>query len=112
MKEFKYKTIFSSEIKPLVSEDKDKHLALASFLDVSQFVPEIDTDKNIDLLPIAFNACVANRVNKNDDVVDTETAISMAEYFINKPINIEHDRTRVLGTILSYGFSEFGRTSL
>ena len=108
MKEFKYKTIFSSEIKPLVSEDKDKHLALASFLDVSQFVPEIDTDKNIDLLPIAFNACVANRVNKNDDVVDTETAISMAEYFINKPINIEHDRTRVLGTILSYGFSEFG----
>ena len=52
MKEFKYKTIFSSEIKPLVSEDKDKHLALASFLDVSQFVPEIDTDKNIDLLPM------------------------------------------------------------
>ena len=101
MKEFKYKTIFSSEIKPLVSEDKDKHLALASFLDVSKFVPEIDSDKNIDLLPIAFNACVANRVNKNDDVVDTETAISMAEYFINKPTNIEHDRTRVLGTILS-----------
>ena len=108
MKEFKYKTIFSSEIKPLVSEEKDKHLALASLLNVSDFIPDIDTQKNIDLLPVAFNACVANRVNKNDDVVDTETAISMAEYFINKPINIEHDRTRVIGTILSYGFSEFG----
>ena len=108
MKEFKYKTIFSSEIKPLVSEERDKQLALASILDVSDFLPNLDTDKNIDLLPIAFNACVANRVNKNDDVVDTDTAVSMAEYFINKPINIEHDRTRVLGTILSYGFSEFG----
>ena len=96
MKEYKYITTFSSEIKPLVSEEKDKQLALATFLNVSDFIPNIDTEKNIDLLPIAFNACVANRVNKNDDVINTETAISMAEYFINKPINIEHDRTRVL----------------
>lgn len=92
----------------MVSEAKDEHLALASALDVSRFVPDIDTDRNIDLLPIAFNACVVNRVNLNGDVVDTKTALAMYKSFVNKPINIEHNRQKVVGTILSAGFSEFG----
>jgi hypothetical protein len=104
----KYTTIFSSTIKPLVSEEKDKYLAMASLLDVGSFLPEIDTETNIDLLPVAFNACVINRVNKNGDVIDTETAARICESFINKPINIEHNRQRVMGTILTAGFSEFG----
>ena len=104
----KYTTIFSSTIKPLVSEEKDKYLAMASLLEVSDFVPELDTDTNIDLLPIAFNACVANRVNKNGDVIDTATALEIYKNFINKPINIEHNRQKVIGTILSASFSEFG----
>ena len=108
MEELKYTTIFSSTIKPLVSEDKDKYLAMASLLDVGDFIPEVDTEKNIDLLPIAFNACVANRVNKNGDVIDTPTALEIYENFINKPINIEHNRDRVVGAILTAGFSEFG----
>jgi len=103
-----YTTIFSSTIKPLVSEEKDKYLAMASLVDVGDFVPDIDTEKNIDLLPIAFNACVANRVNKNGDVIDTPTAIEIYENFVNKPINIEHNRERVVGAILTAGFSEFG----
>jgi hypothetical protein len=108
MKQHKFTTIFSSEIKPLVSEEKDKYLAMATLVEVGEFVPEIDTKKNVDLLPIAFNACVINRVNKNGDVVDTPTAIAMHKDFINKPINIEHNRDRVVGVILATGFSEFG----
>ena len=65
MKDLKYKTTFSSTIKPLVSEEKDKYLALASLADIGDFIPDVDTDENVDLLPIAFNACVVNRVNKN-----------------------------------------------
>ena len=103
-----YTTIFSSTIKPLISEEKDKYLAMASLLDVGEFLPEIDTQKNVDLLPVAFNACVANRVNKNGDAIDTETALKICDSFINKPINIEHNRQRVMGTILTAGFSEFG----
>lgn len=103
-----YTTIFSSSIKPLVSEEKDKYLALASLEKVGDFVPDIDTDANVDLLPVAFNAFVANRVNKNGDVISGETAISIAQSFINKPINIEHNRDRVIGTILNAGYSEFG----
>ena len=108
MKEFKYKTIFSSTIKPLVSEEKDQYLAMASMLDIGDFIPDVDTKKDIDLLPVAFNACVANRVNKNGDVVDSKTALAMYENFINTPINLEHKRERVVGVILAAGFSEFG----
>ena len=106
--DFQHKTIFSSNIRPLVQEEKDKYLAMASLLDVGEFIPKVDTEKNIDLLPIAFNACVINRVNKNGDVVDTSTAFDMYQSFINKPINIEHNRERVVGVILEAGFSEFG----
>ena len=108
MKKYKYTTIFSSEIKPLVSEEKDKFLALASLEEVGNFIPDINLEENYDLLPVAFNAAVANRVNKNGDVIDTETAVAIYKNFINKPINIEHNRDKVIGVILTAGFSEFG----
>jgi hypothetical protein len=108
MKQFKFTTIFSSEVKPLVSEEKDAYLALAALSNIGDLVPEVDTEKNVDLLPVAFNAFVANRVNKNHDVINTEAALSIANHFINKPINIEHNRDKVIGTILTAGFSEFG----
>ena len=108
MKKFKYKTVFSSVLKPLVSEEKDKYLALASLQEIKDFIPEIDTVENVDLMPVAFNAAVANRVNKNGDVIDSQTAIEIYKNFINKPINIEHNRERVIGTILTASFSEFG----
>ena len=108
MKEHKFTSIFSSKIKPLVSEEKDKYLAMASLVEVGDFIPDVDTRKNVDLLPVAFNACVINRANKNGDVVDTPTSVAMYKDFINKPINIEHNRDRVVGVILAAGFSEFG----
>ena len=107
MEKTQFITTFSSVVKPLVSEEYDKYLALASLVNIGEFVPNID-DKNIDLLPIAFNAAVANRVNKNGDVIDVNTALAIYEDFINKPINIEHDRGKVIGVILAAGFSEFG----
>jgi len=105
----KYTTTFANlQIKPIVSEDKDKYLSLASINSLKKFLPDIDTDKNIDLLPIAFDACVVNRVNKNGDVVDSLTATEMLKNFVNKPINVEHDRTKVVGCILTANFSKFG----
>ena len=89
MKNWKYTTTFSSVIKPVVSEEKDKYLALASMVELEKFLPDVDLEKNVDLLPVAFNAFVANRVNKNGDVVDTDTAIAMYDNFKNKPINIK-----------------------
>jgi hypothetical protein len=95
-------------IKPLVSPEKDKYLSLASLAEIRHFLPNIDTSANLDLLPVAFDACVINRVNKNKDVIDTQTALAVYKNFINKPINVEHNRQKVIGVILTAGFSEFG----
>jgi hypothetical protein len=105
---YNYTTTFSSILRPLVSEEKDKYLALASLAQVGSFIPNVDTEKNVDLLPVAFNAAVINRVNKNGDVLHTQTAIASYKDFINKTINIEHNRERIIGVILTAGFSEFG----
>ncbi len=106
--QYPYKSCFAElVIKPLVSETKDMLLAKASLVEVSHFLPSIDTSVNLDVLPVAFNACVINRVNKNKDVVDTETALAVYKNFVNKPINVEHNRQKVIGTILTAGFSEF-----
>ena len=108
MKDFKFKSSFSSQLKALVSFERDEYLSLASLENLKDFLPDVNVDKNIDLLPVAFNACVANRVNKNGDVIDTATAINIANSFINKQVNIEHNREKVVGVILKAGFSEFG----
>lgn len=108
-KNFKYTSEFEfCLLKAVVSEDRDKYLALASSAEIKSFVPEVNAGQNIDLLPIAFNAAVVNRVNRNGDVIDTDTAIASYKNFINKPINIEHNRERIVGVILTAGFSKFG----
>lgn len=99
--------IFSSVIKPVVSEEKDRLLALASMQELSTFVPNIDTARNIDLLPIAFDACVINRGNKNGDLIDTDTALATYKTFIHKFIDTEHNRQRVIGVILTASLTEF-----
>lgn len=109
MKKYLYESSFAElTIKPMVSAEKDKCLALASLKEVQNFLPNVDAVANVDLLPVAFNACVVNRVNKNKDVIDTDTALAMYKQFIHKPINVEHNRQKVVGMILTAGFSEFG----
>jgi hypothetical protein len=106
---FKFESAFANiKIRPVVSEEKDKYLSVASLDKLRKFLPEINTEDNVDLLPVAFDACVVNRVNKNGDVIDGETAAKIAKLFVNKPINIEHNRSQVIGCILSSNFSKFG----
>ena len=113
MKKYKFSSIFANlKLRPIVSEEKDKYLSVASLEKLRKFIPNIDLENNIDLLPVAFDACVVNRVNKNGDVIDTATAVKIAKNFINKPINIEHNRNNVIGCILNYGFSEFGTSQI
>ena len=108
-KQTKFLTTFANiKIRPVVSEEKDKYLSVASLEKLKKFLPDINTEDNIDLLPVAFDACVVNRVNKNGDVIDGETAAKITKNFINKPINVEHNRNQVIGCILSASFSKFG----
>tara|TARA_R110000824_G_scaffold42887_2_gene125680 strand:- start:6520 stop:8067 length:1548 start_codon:yes stop_codon:yes gene_type:complete len=113
--DFQYKTQFDSKI--LASEDAT-HLerlgiSQASLDSLKPLIPtSIDLERNIDLIGVAFNAAVVNKFNKNGDGIDTDTALGIKEYFVNKPTNIEHKKQKVVGHIVSSAFSAYGSNKL
>ena len=109
---FKYTTKFhASSI--AVKGFEENNISRASLENLGILIPsEVDFNENIDLLGVAFNAAVVNRFNKNDDGVDTETALKIANLFKHKPTNIEHKKERVVGHILTAGFSRYGSNEI
>ena len=111
---YKYKTSFLQPI--LASADIDQEnikISKASLSDLKGLMPEsIDLDKNIDLVGVAFNAAVVNMFNKNHDGISTETALAVKDYFVHKPTDIEHKKQRIVGHIVSAGFSSYGDNEL
>lgn len=106
--EFPYTCRGQAIVKSVVSEEKDKFLATASLAELGKYIPDINVAKNVDLLGVAFNILVANRFNKNADVSDSASSVAIAKLFINKPVNIEHKRDKVIGVVLNYAFTKFG----
>ncbi len=103
---FKYKTSFFNEIKASNIEEDNNFISQASLEKLKDLVPQdIDFEKNIDLIGVAFNAAVINVFNKNDDGIDTATAMAIKDYFVHKPTNIEHNKKNIVGHIVSSGFS-------
>jgi hypothetical protein len=108
---YKYTTSFDNII-IASSQIEDSNISRASLESLRPLIPSsIDLDKNIDLVGVAFNAAVVNKFNKNGDGIDSETAVAVKDYFVHKPTNIEHDRDRIVGHIVSAGFSRYGSTS-
>lgn len=106
MKQFKYKTSFSSVIRCIVDEEKSKCLAIAALHDLKGIIPESIRGEP-DLLAICGNAFTPNLANKNGDVIDTVTALKVYKSFIHRPINVNHSRKEVVGHVVSAGFSKF-----
>ena len=110
---YKYTTTFSSEIKASVLTEEELKITKASVGNLDSLIPNgVDLDRNIDLMAIAFDAAVVNKFNKNDDGIDSPTAIECAKHFANKPINIEHIKQDIVGHVVSVGFSAFGSSQL
>ena len=117
MKPFKYTTSFASSIiacTQLESEEWQRwNVSNASLSSLKDIMPkEVNLNKNIDLLGVAFNAAVVNQFNKNGDGIDSQTAINIKDYFINKPANIEHERKKIVGHIVGSSFSSFANSEL
>ena len=108
--DFKYKSTFRSFAnfahKPTFQSNE--LVAKASLSDLKSLLPsDAEIEDNPDLLYTAFNVCVANLINANDDGVMTDTALAMAPYFKHKQGNIEHMRSYVVGHAINFGFSSF-----
>jgi hypothetical protein len=101
--------LFSGKIKAL---DKDDFLnfgiSQASLNEKAKgLLPEdFDPSQNVDVMPVVFNLAVVNEFNKNGDGIDTDTAIAAVKRFVNKPINIEHQKHKIVGHMINASFSE------
>ena len=106
MANYKYKTTFEFQVK---ASDilQNAVLAKANLDNLKPLIPkEVNLDKNIDLMGVAFNAAVVNEFNKNGDGISTATAKESINQFKHKPTNIEHDRNKIVGHIVNAGFSD------
>jgi len=106
---FKYTTKFSNVILASGEIDSpDLNISKASLESLKQIIPtDVDLEKNMDLLAIAYNAAVVNAFNKNGDGIDSKSAVRILDQFKHKPTNIEHQKQKVVGHIVSAGFSSF-----
>ena len=110
--DYKYTTTFDCPL--LACEISESSLiSKASLENLEPLVPkDINYESNKDLLGVAFNAAVVNKFNKNGDGMDTSTAVKYTKNFIHKPTNIEHDKQKVVGHIVSAGYSDFTSSRL
>lgn len=106
---FKYTTKFSNVILASGEVDSpDLNISKASLDSLKDIIPsDVDLDKNMDLLAIAYNAAVVNAFNKNGDGIDSKSAVRVLDQFKHKPTNIEHQKQKVVGHIVSASFSSF-----
>lgn len=99
---------FESEIIS-ASSWKDSEISRASLEGLRDLIPsEVDLQKNPDLISIAFNGSVANLCNKNDDCVGTAESIILAQTAFHKSLNLEHKSEKIVGHLITSGFSTFG----
>lgn len=115
-KEFKYTSKF--EIKANLKRDDFETGQFESKASMkldglkSLFPDESEIKANPDLMYTVFNAAVVNLVNDNGDGMMTDTAIDISRTFKNKFMNLEHDRSEIVGFITNTAFSTFGTNEI
>jgi hypothetical protein len=104
---FKYKTRYEFTVHATSDLENDLNISQASLENLRPLIPKsIDLERNIDLVGAAFNAAVVNKFNRNGDGINSETAVDLIDYFVNKPTNIEHKKQKVVGHIVNAGFAD------
>jgi hypothetical protein len=106
---FKYTTKFSNTILASGGIDSPEiGISKASLDSLKEIIPDdVDLDKNLDLLAVAFNGALVNKFNKNGDGINSQSAVEILNQFKHKPTNIEHQKQKVVGHIVSASFASF-----
>ena len=87
-----------------ISDERFK-VSKASLEELKKLSPKIDFEDNPDLLGVSFNLAVPNMINNNGDGISGATASKIAKRFVNKYLNIEHNKERIVGHITNYSFN-------
>lgn len=108
MKDFLYKTTFAAELKPIISQEKDKFLSLAAADKLKSIIPEsVRGENDIDLLPFAASLCNVGRANRNGDLIGSEVALAYYKSFYLRGINSRHKVSELCGVIVNTGVCRF-----
>ena len=103
------KSEFSGSIKAISDKDfENLGISRGSFVAKAKTLlpDDFEPSDNIDVLPVVFNLAKVNEFNKNGDGISTADAIDMVKRFANKPINIEHKKSKIVGHIINASFSD------
>jgi len=103
---FKYSTILDNVAVACygISDERFK-VSKASLDELKKLSPKIDFEDNPDLLGVSSNLADPNMINNNGDGISGATASKIAKRFMNKYLNIEHNKERVVGHITNYSFN-------
>lgn len=111
-RKFKYSATFDAIATFRHGKWKEAKASGECFADLSDLRALLPDDEEIgdnpDLLYTSFNAAVVNIINANDHGIATDTALAVSKYFVNRQMNIEHDRWEIVGHVITQGFSTFG----
>lgn len=106
-KKYKYTTVFAAtnfRIYDPLSEDK--FIAQASQENLKNYLPDIDFEKNYDLLGISFGGYLTSKTNLNGQVITGRAGKNLAPTMVNKFIDIEHKRKDIRGVITNYAYAD------
>ena len=103
------KSEFSGSIRAITDKDFENFgISRGSFVAKARTLlpDDFEPSDNIDVLPVVFNLAKVNQFNKNGDGISTADAMDMVKRFANKPINIEHKKSKIVGHIINASFSD------
>lgn len=104
----KYITRFVSEAKVVAVDENVKKEAFASLEALRGLMPAgFNVSEDSDLMFIASNLVACNYTNANGDCLPNAVALKMYKTFLNKFVDIEHKRDKIVGFILNVGLTEF-----
>lgn len=106
---YKYSVAFTSILTPILPEEANKYLSLASQQDFKKYLPQnIDFSEKVDFLGICGEAFVVNELNANDDGVKTKEGLRIADLFPYSFIDVNHSRNDIVGVVIESSFAEKG----
>jgi len=106
-KKFPYSSVFESHVSYGGLFSESPFYSQASLEGLRPLIPnwEANTAQNIDLLAFAANACAIGIANKNDDMIEPEAGVETLGLWKSKMVNDGHDRSKIVGHLITAGLS-------
>lgn len=108
---YPYRAKFAAFARATPQPAQEKSVAVAALSNIKQLYTEEDYKRiadNPDLMFWSSNLALLDYANLNGDALRKETALKVLEMFKLKLLDVEHNRSEIVGAIYKAGFSVYG----